>query len=847
MCSGRAGWSGRRRWASAVRLRGLLLLLALWGMPAAAGESDAPQPRSLTLAEALLRLAAESDLEIVFSETLVRPEMRVEEPPAAADPMAVLGGLLEPHGLAIRRGPQGRLVVVRAPIVPGRIIGVVRDRLTGEPLPGASVRLSEARLETCSGDGGAFELPTVPPGSYTLEASYAGFAPERSANLRVSPGGTTEAELELSIVAVDEIVVTPSQVTVTRDEPIVALEMDADRLRDLPVAGSDFVRAAAQLPGAASNDFSARFSLRGGRPDEVLVRLDGLELFEPYHLKDFESAFSIVAPETIGRMDLISGGFPVSFGDRMSGVLDMTTREPGPRRQIYLGLSLLDGEIGGSGRFGDRGSWVGSVRQGVLNVVADLAESSEKPTFWDLFGKLGYDLSPGQSLTGRWLASDDHLHLAELEETSAERVATSYTSSYGWLRHDAVVDAALIFGTTLFVGRVDRDRRGQESTPQREFEVVDRRVLDIAGARHEGSWMISPDGLLQWGVSVRELESEYEYFKRASPAAGGGPAQSEVEIRDRFEGRQRGAFVTHRQRFADAVTVELGARVDENEILEERHLSPRLNLAWAIRRRGVLRAAWGRFYQSQRAYELQVEDGESDFFPDERSNQAVIGYEHGFGNGVWLRAEVQRRLITRPRIRYENLLDPVSRFPEVELDRVRVEPERSISESLELLLRRNRPSWSWWASYVTSRVEDRLDGRWVPRNLDQTHAALANLDLRLGEGWNLSVTGRYHTGWPYTPFRLESGEGGAPAGVVFGPLYSERFDDYARLDLRLARSWHRAARRVRLYLDVLNAANAANPRGFEISPGSGPAAGDVAVSEKVWLPRVAILGVRFEF
>ena len=74
--------------------------------------------------------------------------------------------------------------------------------------------------------------------------------------------------------------------------------------------------------------------------DEVMVRLDGLEILEPYHLKDFNNAFSIVAPATLGGVALHTGGFPVEHGGRMSGILDLTSAEPTWRRHTELGLTL---------------------------------------------------------------------------------------------------------------------------------------------------------------------------------------------------------------------------------------------------------------------------------------------------------------------------------------------------------------------------------------------------------------------------------------------------------------------------------------------------------------------------
>ncbi len=110
------------------------------------------------------------------------------------------------------------------------------------------------------------------------------------------------------------------------------------------------LRGVTLMPGTAGNDASARFSVRGGREDEVMVLLDGFEVYEAYHLKDYSSALSVVAPETVAGVELLSGGFSAEYGDRMSGVLNVVTLDPSARR-TRLGLSALNVRGQGSGTF----------------------------------------------------------------------------------------------------------------------------------------------------------------------------------------------------------------------------------------------------------------------------------------------------------------------------------------------------------------------------------------------------------------------------------------------------------------------------------------------------------------
>ena len=73
------------------------------------------------------------------------------------------------------------------------------------------------------------------------------------------------------------------------------------------------------------------------------MTLDGLELFEPFHLKDLGGGvLSIVDAEVVGGLDMMTGGFAADFGDRQSAVLQMRTRRPEQGTRVSVGAGLVN-------------------------------------------------------------------------------------------------------------------------------------------------------------------------------------------------------------------------------------------------------------------------------------------------------------------------------------------------------------------------------------------------------------------------------------------------------------------------------------------------------------------------
>jgi hypothetical protein len=388
--------------------------------------------------------------------------------------------------------------------------------------------------------------------------------------------------------------------------------------------------------------------------------------------------------------------------------------------------------------------------------------------------------------------------------------------------------------------------------------VSDARSSRFIGAKQDWIFRASDRALLKWGFDARSETADYDYASQVTIqdpvfTPPGQPILVDRQVTAHPEGLRLGAYAAARVKIHPSVTTEIGFRSDRQSFSGETQIDPRVNVVWSVGTRSTLRAAWGLFHQTQRIDELQVEDGVTRFFPAQLSEHRLISFEHDAGPYLHFEADAYWREMSHLRPRFENMFDPIELFPETAADRVEVRPQGAVAKGVEILLRREPARIvSWRAGYTLSSVEDQIDGEWVPRSWDQRHAVNLGLGFRMERGWQIDLSGTWHSGWPTTRVdeRTTTDPNGATvvAGAV-GPRNAERFPPYHRLDLRLSRRLPLQESSLTMYLEVINLYDRKNVccvDDFLLTP---EADGDVRVDRAYghWLGRVPSFGVRWEF
>jgi outer membrane receptor protein involved in Fe transport len=796
-----------------ARLAFALCLLATAPLaPLRAAESPRPIERGTPVSVALETLR-QAGLDLIYSDRLVPPALRVDADPGGGAPAEVAARILAPHGLALQPVPGGRYAVVRAGAAPG---------------------------------GGAMgAAPAGPPG-----------AAEAAAATRDT---------------VEVVTVYASRYRVDAIGASVATELSRVDLQALPGLDEDVMRVARYLPGNATNGLSARTNVRGGRDDEVIALFDGVPLFAPFHFKDYQAVLGVIDPAAIDSLEFYSGVFPVRYGDRMSAVMDIAPRDARDGSHHELGVSLLAAHALSAGETDLRGRplrWLASGRTSTTQVVAKAAERDGiDPEFTDL-------LLRGERVYGDWtvtlggLALRDELRYLEEDDGRGDRSEAAYRDAGGWIALRHAPRDRVAFEATLAGAHRRTDRRGSLDRPGSVVGLVDDR-RDVA-SRYLRAEARSPPGTWTVGVEALDLEATYDYLGGADfdpllAALFGRPASFRRASRVDADGR---AFALYGSRLFEPAPrwrVDAGLRIDDwsydarvaavaaggpgaaaapaRSRLDSTDISPRIAVEYAWDGQTTLRAGLGRATQSERSDELQVPDGEPSYHAVQAADQLVVGIERRFGARNLLRAEAYRKDIPDPAPRYENLLDPVTLLPELEVDRARVAPGAATLYGIELTGRVSLArQWSGWLAYAWSEATDEIDGRSVPRSWNQQHS-IATGAAWSHRPWELSANMSWHSGWRRTVIRAPALPGAPP--VV--DRNAGEWSDFFSLDLRA--TWTRPLQvgQLRLYADVSNATGRANPCCTELAV-VRQAGIPISISsrERNWLPRYAIVGATWE-
>ncbi len=777
-----------------------ILIILFWLTPAlsshgAANDGWISADAGELISEIIDRLRG-NGFPIAYSTALVPADLLVLEQAEAAEPLALVEKILQPHGLTLRATATLHIVT----------------RASRDPSPVTT----------------------------------------KSALAEVTADGPSPQAIPLP-----EVIVSGSRYQILRELLGASSLITQRTIQQLPDFGEDPIRAVQRLPGTAAGGISAKSYIRGGEQNETDIILNGQRLLDPFHVRDFQSPFSAIDARAIDGIEVFTGGFPVKYGDRMGGMILIDTLTPSKPLQTEIGVSVFNTSLLSAGTAADGDvEWVLSARRGNLDLI--LNKNLGKPSYYDIFAEIELDLSPRTRLSANGLLIEDRvLVVTESDLSEREESKNETQNAYFWINWDQQWTNWLQSNTTLSTNSFSSERTGQINDPVSIIgQVDDQRSVNIAGIRQDWIYDVTENHRLLFGAEFRSLDANYNYSSAVDyfgliRSFATAPPSNERDLAIHVDGRSIALYFSDRWQLARKTVAEAGIRWDKQtytNTARETQVSPRFSILHALGRNTTLRASWGRFYQSQGIYELQIEDGITEFFPAQRSDQTILGLQHRFRDHYSFRIEAYWKSMSQLRPRFENLFDPLAVMPEIKPDRVRISPEKAYARGLEFSLAyETDEAFSWWATYTRAEVEDQINGVEVPRSWDQKYAMQVGLAWS-NDRWDIGLAMNHRSGWPKTSVSIDTASDPLLPTVTAGERNTERFGRFTTIDMRISYKKPVAIGTLSMYFELSNALNRSNPCciDFELIEDNQ---GNVTIEQEddSWFPRLPAIGFLWEF
>ncbi|MBC6427241.1 MAG: TonB-dependent receptor plug domain-containing protein [Ekhidna sp.] len=201
--------------------------------------------------------------------------------------------------------------------------GFVKDSETGEDLIGATILDTRSGLGTIANTYGFFSL-TLAQDSVNLRVSYVGYA-NYEESIYLSRNIKKEIDLKPGQL-LQEVVVTASEnVELSPQMSVVSVPMKQIQTAPMLMGEVDVMKTLQLLPGIqGGNEGTSGVYVRGGGPDQNLILIDGVPVYNVNHLFGF---FSVFNADAINNVNVIKGGFPARYGGRLSSIIDLSMKE----------------------------------------------------------------------------------------------------------------------------------------------------------------------------------------------------------------------------------------------------------------------------------------------------------------------------------------------------------------------------------------------------------------------------------------------------------------------------------------------------------------------------------------
>ena len=783
------------------------------------------------------------------------------------------------------------------------ISGFIKDSNDGEPIPFTTATISyldsDKILKGTTADiDGYYILTNVEPGEYNLNISIIGYQIYNQLITIDSENKRINVNLIAEAINFNEVSISSERTRFEENVEVSRINISSEEIKMIPAfVESDIFRTLQYFPSVTSaNDFNAALIVRGGSPDENLILLDGTQIYNPYHVGGIFSTFNA---DLISDTEFLAGGFPAQYGNRLSSVLSITSKEGNSKKgrlpdswkikkywdynDLKADVSLLSSKISAQGPI-YKGSWIFTGRRTYFDTFVtafNRMQDNDNPFiyyFWDTHFKI--QTSPfkyNKFIYSQFNGSDD----LKVDITSDDFPAVKFdwnwinnTKSLAWnyfpnsnftvqtmlSKTEYNFDVGFEIDFSSIQDDVDEYCEENDSIPNDTTfiadlnYILDNKVRDIS-LNQDIKYFINDKLDLEFGWEAKYLKMTYsEEF-----------ADQQTYNNDENPNINSG-YLKALYKPNPILSFDLGLRISKSSYYSNTIFDPRIGIKYMANSDLALKFMWGKFSQ----FMFTINQDEEllrlvDFWQAIGKNQLpqanqhfVLGLEYWISDGNIFTME----MYYKP---YSTLYDLSVVYTDVTDESSFFTSGEGQNSGIELLYQFNKNKINGWVGYSYSFVNREIDlnkdgiiqenSENYPSNYSKPHSMNFVFNYKLSEKKNtfLGFTGVLSSGAPYTPvigksFYTSAEQYGsleqpyAYLSNIYGSKNSARYPMYFRADVSLTRDGRIFNKPVQWKFQIVNITNNFNVLFYNWNHYSSPS----KVSAVSMFPLILTLGVNFE-
>ncbi len=706
--------------------------------------------------------------------------------------------------------------VVASQAQQGKIKGFVYDKATGEPVLFTSVYLKGTSLGAATDVNGYYLISNIPPGDYQLMVTYLGYDTVKVAvSLAAKALVAQNLFLEKSSVKLNEVQISADREEATTEVRTSVTKLTPKEMKQLPnVSGeSDLAQVLQVQPGVVfTGDQGGQLYIRGGSPIQNKVLLDGMIVYNPFHSIGF---FSVFDTDIIKTADIYTGGFNAEYGDRISSIMDIKTRD-GNRKSFSGKLSvnpfganvLLEGPIlkMKEGRGGSL-SYLVSAKTSYLEQTSKLlysyaGEDGLPFNFTDVFAKLSFNSTAGSKVNLFGFSFNDNVKF---------RSVSDYRwNSYGVGANVIIVpQGSSVLLEPFFNYSNYRIELSETNQPSRFSQIG-----GFTGGMNFTYFLGKNE--LKFGPFLQGFQTAYEFTNSVGARIGGDETYNTTDF---------GAYAKFKWNIKSKLLIEPSFRLHYYASLGVASPEPRLGIKWNVTKWMRVKYAFGLFAQNLISANSDRDvvnlfygfltapenlpkefDGKEVSNPLQKAMHNIVGIEIDLGKRLTFQVEgyikqfTQLSNVNRNKLYPESNTDPT--IPETLKRDYIIETGNAMG--IDFVFKYSYKRLYLWAVYSLG-VVTRNDGiqEYYP-SFDRRHNVNLVAAYTFGKNlnWEASVRWNLGSGFPFTQTagfyenqQFDNGIGtdyttqNGSLGVQYGELNKGRLPFYHRLDLSVKRDF----------------------------------------------------------